>query len=265
MFRYFYDARFRESGNRTNPSEFPNVSTIDVSLLYRSILEHNPDIAHLITDHPTGILWSYNRKIFGEEEWQSRYGFPVWGFSAAYQDMKTYELGEAYSAYAHYNFHFFKRHLQWRKGQGPAYLTKPFDAIENSRNNAYRTRITSTTYLNAVYRKENIMAGLGFHAGVTIIHYSNANVRAPNNSTNTWFFQAGLNYTLNPDAIPEFKTRNKRSYSEPISYNFVGRMGLNESDYRGSGQFPFYNFSLRNGGMAYGCKTTHHRNHFWLR
>lgn len=240
----FFILAFAKAVTAQTTEAFPKVATLDASFLYGSILEHNPDIAHLITDHPTGILLSYNRKTFGEEEWQSRFGFPDWGFSAAYQDMKTYELGEAYSAYAHYNFHFFNRNFQLRIGQGLAYVTKPFDEIENPRNNAYGSTITSTTYLNAVYRKENITKGLGFHAGATIIHYSNANVRAPNNSTNTWFFQAGLNYTLNKDNIPEFKIWEKRKYSEPIHYNFVARMGFNESDYRGSGQYPFYNFSF---------------------
>lgn len=224
--------------------EFPKISTLDVSYMYGTILQHNPDISHLITDHPTGILLSYNRKTFGEKEWQSRFGFPDWGFSAAYQDLKNFHLGEAYSAYAHYNFHFFNRNLQLRVGQGLAYMTKPFDVETNPQNNAFGTTITSSTYLLANYRKENIYHGFGFHAGATIIHYSNANVRAPNNSTNTWFFNAGINYTLNKDEKPEFKIWKKRKYTEPIAINAVARLGFNESDFRGSGQFPFYDFSI---------------------
>ncbi|MEP6278237.1 MAG: acyloxyacyl hydrolase, partial [Nonlabens ulvanivorans] len=90
---------FAKAVTAQSTSQFPKIATLDVSYMNGTILEHNPDICHLITDHPTGILLSYNRKTFGEEEWQSRFGFPDWGFSAAYQDMKTYELGEAYSAY----------------------------------------------------------------------------------------------------------------------------------------------------------------------
>ncbi|WP_124979473.1 acyloxyacyl hydrolase [Nonlabens xiamenensis] len=222
----------------------PRVATLDVSLMHGTILEHNPDIAHLITHHPTAVLLSYNRKTFGEQEWESRYGFPDWGISGAYQDMKNSDLGKAYSLYAHYNFHFFDRMFQFRIGQGLAYTTKPFDPVDNPRNNAYGTRITSSTYLNAIFRKENIWNGWGIHAGASIIHYSNANVRAPNNSTNTWFFQAGLNYILNHQSIPPFKHWEKRSFTEKIHYNVVARMGFNESDYRGSGQFPFYDFSF---------------------
>ena len=235
---------FAKAMTAQSTEQSPNIATLDVSLMHGTILQHNPDISHLITDHPTGILLSYNRKTFGENEWESRYGFPDWGFSGAYQDLKNFHLGEAYSAYAHYNFHFFNRNLQFRIGQGLAYMTKPFDVETNPQNNAYGTTITSSTYLVANYRKENIIKGLGFHAGATIMHYSNANVRAPNNSTNTWFFNAGLNYTLNRDEIPEFKIWEKREYKEPIAINAVARLGFNESDFRGSGQYPFYDFSV---------------------
>jgi hypothetical protein len=247
-YKYFFMSvvvlAFAKAATAQSIESVPKVATLDGSYLYGSILQHNPDIAHLITDHPTGVLLSYNRKTYGEQEWESRYGFPDWGFSAAYQDMKNYNLGEAYSAYAHYNFYFFKRNMQFRIGQGLAYMTKPFDPVENPRNNAYGTRITSSTYLVANYRKENIYKGLGFHVGATIIHYSNANVRAPNNSTNTWFFNVGLNYTLNKDQIPDYNKWEKTAYKEPIHYNLVARAGLNESDFRGSGQFPFYDFSF---------------------
>lgn len=235
---------FAKAVTAQSQEEPAKVATLDVSYLYGSILQHNPDISHLITGHPTGFLLSYNRKTFGEEEWQSRFNYPDLGLSMAYQDLNNEFLGEAIGLYGHYNFHFFNRNLQFRIGQGFAYMTNPFDLETNPRNNAYGTRITSSTYLNAVYRKENIAGNLGAHAGVSIIHYSNANVRAPNNSTNSWLFNVGLNYTLNGDQTPEFKTWERRPYSEPISVNAIARLGFNESDYRGSGQYPFYDFSI---------------------
>jgi len=237
-------AQVAKTESQESQNKAPNIFTIDASLMGGSILQHNPDIAHLITDHPTGVLLSYNQRTFGSKEWESRYGFPDWGVTAAYQDMKNIYLGEAYSAYAHFNFYFLKRNLQFRIGQGLAYMTRPFDLEDNPRNNAYGTRFTSSTFLLANYRRENIYRGLGVQAGFNVIHYSNANVRAPNNSTNTWFFNAGLNYTFNRKSIPEFKIWEKKAYSEQIHFNAVARLGFNESDYRGSGQYPFYDFSF---------------------
>ena len=86
--------------------EDPELFTIDTNYFYGTILEHNPDISHLITDHPTGLILSFNKKTFGFKEWESRYSYPDWGFSYIYQNMKNEHLGENHSLYAHYNFYF---------------------------------------------------------------------------------------------------------------------------------------------------------------
>ncbi|MGB3591208.1 MAG: acyloxyacyl hydrolase [Nonlabens sp.] len=218
--------------------------SLDVNLMRGSILQHNPDISHLITDHPTGLMFSYNRKSYGKHEWESRYNFPDWGVTAVFQDLQNEFLGEAYGLYGHYNFYFLRRSLQLRIGQGIAYMTNPFDVEENPRNNAYGTRLTSSTLLGFNYRREKLLGNLGLHAGFTIVHYSNANFRAPNNSTNTFLFNAGLNYAIDNESTTHYKIWNKRSYKESLHLNIVARAGLNESDFRGSGQFPFYHLSV---------------------
>lgn len=224
--------------------KLPVVRNFEASYLYGTILEHNPDIAHLITYHPSGVMLRYNRKTYGEKEWESRYNYPDWGITAVYQDLKNLYLGEVYSAYGHYNFYFFNRNLELSLGTGLAYINRPFDPVTNARNNAYGSRITSSTYLLVDYKRENIYRGIGFQAGFTIVHYSNANVKAPNNSTNSWLFNVGLNYNLGYDKSPAYKKWEKTPYSEKISFNAVARIGVNESDVRGSGQYPFYTFSF---------------------
>lgn len=218
-----------------------NSSTLDANFFYGSIVEHNPDISHLITDHPSGLILSYNRKTFGHKAWESRYNYPDWGFSFIYQDMKNDNLGENYSAYAHYNFYFLKRNLMFRIGQGIAYTTKPYDKEDNFTNNAYGSDLLSTTFIMLNYKKENIIKGLGLQAGISLVHYSNANVKAPNTSTNTFAFNIGANYLLDYDEKQEYipSTEDKK-FTEKIKYNIVFRTGINESDVIGTGQFPFY-------------------------
>ena len=225
--------------------EDPNLFTIDASYFYGTILEHNPDISHLITDHPTGYILSYNKKTFGFKDWESRYNYPDWGFSFIHQDMKNFYLGENYGLYAHFNFYFFKRRFNFRIAQGIAYATKPYDKYDNFINNAYGSDLLSSTYIMFNYKKENIYKGLGLHAGFSIIHYSNANFRAPNNSTNTFVLNAGVNYTFNHEKEPEFiPSTESKTFTEPIKYNIAFRAGVNESDVVGTGQFPFYNLSF---------------------
>jgi len=223
--------------------------SLEFDYFYGSILEHNPDIAHLITDHPQGFSMSYNRKTYGFNEWERRYRYPDWGFTFIFQDMKNEFLGENYSLYGHYNWYFYNRHLVIRLAQGISYTTNPYDPETNYMNNAYGTQFLSSTYLKTNYVRENIWNGVGFHAGFGIIHYSNANIRAPNNSTNTWEFNVGLSYQMDHENFPEYipldtsedkNEEGKNRFAEPIKYNFVFRIGSNESDEVGHGQFPFY-------------------------
>ena len=222
--------------------EIPKVRNLDFSPFYGSIMLHNPDISHLIREHPAGLILSYNRKTFGEAAWEERYGYPDQGISFIYQDMGTKTLGDNFGLYLHYNFYFWKRHLQLRIGQGIAYNTNPYDPSENFRNNAYGSHLMSSTYLMFQFHRERIWDRLGFHAGIALVHYSNANVRAPNTSTNTLGLTAGLVYQLeaDPERPYEYRSWPRERITEPIRFNLVFRSGLNESDVVGSGQFPFY-------------------------
>lgn len=225
----------------------PTPFSVEVDGYYGTILEHNPDIAHLITQHPQGLFLSWNKKTYGLREAERRYGYPDWGFTLAYQDFQYDVLGESYSVYGHFNWYFLNRHLVFRIGQGIGYNTNPYDPETNFLNNAFGSHLASSTFLKANFTKENIWEGLGVHAGFTIIHYSNANFRAPNNSTNTWAFNAGISYLFDNGNIPEYVSGENdppsTDYAERFKLNLVYRFGWNESDVVGSGQFPFKTYS----------------------
>lgn len=216
--------------------------SFDASAFTGSIILHNPDISHLIIKHPEGFILGYNRKTYGSEEWEQGYNYPDLGASFVFHKSNNPTLGDNLAVYAHFNFYFFKRHVQFRIAQGISYATNPYDRVENFRNNAYGSKFLSSNYLMLNYQKENIFEGLGFKAGITLMHYSNGNVKAPNTSTNTLALNAGLTYTLKHDE-PDFILREKVKITEPIKYNLAFRSGINESDVIGSGQFPFYVFS----------------------
>lgn len=216
--------------------------SFDASGFYGSIILHNPDINHLITNHPKGLILGYNRKTYGAEEWQQGFNYPDLGASFIFHKSSNPTLGDNLGVYAHFNFYFLKRNIQLRIGQGLSYATNPYDKVSNFRNNAYGSRFLSSTLLMINYQKENIFEGLGFKLGLSVIHYSNANVRAPNTSTNSLVMNAGLTYTLHQEE-PNFIKREKTKIAEPFKYNLAFRSGINESDVIGAGQFPFYIFS----------------------
>lgn len=226
----------------TAQTDFRNYS-IDASYFYGSIIEHNPHISHLITHHPEGLILSFNKKTYGLETWEAEYNYPDVGYSFTYQDMKNPYLGHNFGLYAHLGFYFLNRNLVVKVGQGLALTTNPYDPDENYINNAYGSRIMSSTLFTGNFHKENVYKGIGFQAGISLIHYSNADYKSPNNSTNSVVINAGLNYlfdTEEPEFIPKDRSQD---FSEPIRYNFVVRSGSNTIGIVGSKSYPFLTLS----------------------
>ncbi len=221
--------------------ETPKAASLDVNYFTGNIVRHNDDILHLITGHPEGFIISYNQKTFGYDDWSQYFNYPDYGVSLSYQNLKNEYLGKNVALYAHYNFYFLKRNLMLRIGQGLAYTSNPYDKKDNFRNIAFGSRLMSSTYLMLNYKKENLFKRFGIQAGLSFIHYSNANVKAPNTSINTLAFNVGVNYNLDDTSLIEYqKNEVEQNFAEPIRFNFVLRAGINESDAIGSGQYGFY-------------------------
>lgn len=231
------------SYSQTGPRKY---FALDANYFYGTVIEHNTNIAHLITDHPTGVILSFNRKTYGLEAWESRFNYPDFGYSFSYQDFKNPYLGDNYALYAHFNFYFFKRNLMFRIGQGLAYASNPYHPDDNYFNNAFGSTILSSTMLMANYNKLNIYKGIGIQAGVSLLHYSNADFTSPNNSLNSFTFNVGLNYLLEHENIPDFvpKDPKEKKYTEPLHLNFAVRGGINTTGIIGSKKYPFYTFSV---------------------
>ena len=204
-----------------------------------TIALHNDDILHLITDHPEGVIFSYNQKTFGNEAWEAQYNYPDYGGSVIFQNLRNDNLGKNIGVYGHFNFYALNRKLMIRIGQGLAHTSKPYDRIENPKNIAFGSRILSSTYAMVNYKQDRLFKDIGLQAGITMVHYSNANVKAPNTSINTVAFNLGLTYMLQAKD-PEYIAHETSGFTEPIRYNMVFRSGVNQSDVVGSGQYVFY-------------------------
>ena len=218
--------------------------SLDAGYFYGSIVEHNPHISHLITHHPAGVMLSFNQKTYGLEAWESRYNYPDVGFSFTYQDMENPYLGDNYGLYGHIGFYFLNRHLLIKVGQGLAFNTNPYDPDNNYFNNAYGSRIMSSTYFSGNFTAENIFHGIGVQAGLSLIHYSNADFKSPNNSTNTLAFNVGLNYLLDhEEPIKYIPAQAEERYTEPVHLNLMVRSGVNTIGIIGSRSYPFLTLS----------------------
>jgi len=215
-------------------------SYFDFNYFGGNIALHNKDILHLITGHPEGFIFSWNKKTFGEKSWQHRYNYPDYGASLLFQDFKNDNLGNALGLYAHYNFYFFKRNVMLRIAQGLVYNTNPYDKYTNPKNIAFGSDVLSSTYLMLNYKKERFLNSFGVQAGLTFVHYSNASVKAPNTSVNTIGLNLGLIYNLEIEDFEYIDNLKDEKFTQPIKFNLAFRSGINQSDVIGSEQFPFY-------------------------
>jgi hypothetical protein len=220
--------------------EKQHTSYIDINYFKGNIALHNTDIQHLITGHPEGFVLSWNKQTYGNKEWQQRFNYPDYGVSLSYQNLKNEVLGNNVALYAHYNFYFFKRNLMLRIGQGLAHTSNPYHKEDNFRNIAFGSRVMSSTYAMLQYKKDRLIDRLGIQAGITLIHYSNANVKAPNTSINSITASLGITYQLDDEALVYTAQSLSNKFTEPVKYNLVFRSGINESDVIDSGQLPFY-------------------------
>lgn len=219
-------------------------STFDINYFSGNIALHNDDILHLIEGHPEGFVLSWNKKTDGTNKWEQRYNYPDYGVSISFQDLKSEVLGQNYGVYGHYNFYFFNRQLMFRIGQGLAYTTNPYHKTENHKNIAFGSKIMSGTYAMINFKKDRIFDRFGIQTGLSLFHYSNGSIKAPNTSVNTITFNLGLNYELENTQINyNYDLTDDANYKESLKINLAFRSGINESDVVGSGQFPFYIFS----------------------
>ncbi len=208
-----------------------------------NILRHTGDVTHLITGHPTGVLLSFNRRTFGQKEWERAYNLPDVGFSFQYQDFKNEYLGEAYAIGAHYNFYFWKRRLLFRISQGIGLATNPYDKNDNFKNNAFGSRLMSSNLFMLQYRKERVLGPVGVEAGLVFTHFSNGRIKSPNSGINSYAAHIGLHYDFGEVRQMAGVDTVFTDFREPLRYSFYFRSGVNESPVTGSGQQPFYHFS----------------------
>jgi hypothetical protein len=225
--------------------EFKDTNAIEASYFTGNIMPHAPDLSHLITGHPEGVLVSFLKKTHGNEEWHSVYNYPDYGVYFIHQDFKNEILGQGYAIGAQYNFYFLKRNLVFKIAEGIAMTTNPYNNQTNSKNNAFGSKIMANTNFALNYKKENLIDKFGIQAGFLFTHFSNARIKAPNSGINTINVNLGVNYNFEKaPQKPIDTTQIQTKFTQPIKYNFVLRTGINESSIIGTGQRPFYHIGF---------------------
>jgi hypothetical protein len=218
-------------------------SFIDFNIFLGNITVHNDNITHLVQGHPNGFILGWNKRVSGEKPWHSRYNYPELGVSFVAQNFNNPTLGSSYGVYGHYNFYFLKRHLMLRVAQGISYATNPYDKFDNPKNIAFGSDLLSGTYLMLNYVRPQLFGPIGVQLGTTLLHLSNANIKAPNTSINSITLNIGLTAILDYDEKMKDVDSLEENMDKRLGFGFLFRTGINQSDVVGTPQFPFYIFS----------------------
>jgi len=229
----------------SSAQEIKESNAFEADFFTGNIFKHSPDLSHLVTGHPEGVLLSFSKKTHGNNEWESAYNFPDYGVYFLYQDFKNEFLGHNYAIGLHYNFYFLNRNLVLKVAEGIALASNPHDNITNSKNGAFGSKFIGNVNFGLNYKKENIIDKLGLQAGFLFTHFSNARMKSPNSGINTFNINLGLNYNFDKIANKPIDTTSfSRKFKQPIKYTFVLRTGFNESTIVGSGTHPFYHIGF---------------------
>jgi hypothetical protein len=227
------------AGPLTAQEKYPVLYSFDVSYGYGTILRHNKNIAHLVKAHPEVWTLGFNRKTYGEKIWQQQFNYPDWGLSFQYSDFRNEVLGKNFGLLAHYNFYFLNRNLRLHLAQGISYNTHPFDLQTNPKNNAFGSPLLASTALGLYYDLPNLVNDFGLLFGVSLYHYSNGSVNAPNTGTNILAFEMALSYNKPTQQENVFISGEKEEVDTTIHWNIAVSGGFNSSDYLNLGTHPF--------------------------
>lgn len=205
--------------------------SIEASVFHGQTLEHNAEIAHLLTSRPSGFSFSWNTTVDPEKYWSYKNNFPELGVSFLYHNSHVEALGTNYSLYGHIHWYFAARHLQLKLAQGVAYADNPYHPDKNYRNNAYGSKLLSATRLELNFVKKYIFHGLGIYTGLGIVHYSNGATKKPNTSTNTGYAHIGMRYDWEPYKKNQIGSYNWEREKEGTRwfYEVLVRSGANQS------------------------------------
>lgn len=208
------------------------------------ILEHKPQISHLITDHPTGFRLVYNRKTHGDCPWESYYNFPDRGFTFVYMDYHDDRLGKTLALIPHLALYLrrkreAKSQVLFKAGFGVGYTTEKFDPVTNNQNNVISTDITGAVLLQLGYDYK-VLPRFHINSSLAMTHFSNGALKKPNSGVNIMTANIGIYYTVD-DQKRTYTYREKPVLSsKPTGYSLMLMGGAHEAVKIGAGAKPFF-------------------------
>ena len=172
-------------------------------------MDKESDYFLFINKYITPFEISLSKSLTGDEEWKHRINQTRAGVSFFYAGLQNKEvLGELYAIrsfleiplYTRKQFSFIAKPLM-----GVAYATRTFNPLENYKNLLIGTHVLANFGIEGIVNV-NVGERFSIHTGIAFNHFSNGQIKLPNNGLNLTGIKAGLGYSFgNPVSITENK------------------------------------------------------------
>ena len=167
---------------------------------YGYIISHRSSMAALIKGHVYGGEMNYLFRTNGRKPWQQLYKYPDFGICIFHMNLANpQQLGTLEAIYPYTNLRLNKLtkkiNLNLRLGAGLAFVTKPFDRLNNHKNIAVGSHLNGfvNLRLSASYM---LTDAWGINAGVGLSHASNGAMKTPNLGLNIATINMGIGYAF---------------------------------------------------------------------
>lgn len=178
---------------------------------YGFIVVNHPMMAHLATQHVTGVEGELSFKSKEDKYWKVKYDSPETGLLVQYYFMDPDKpVGNPLVIMPFIRKFIFRKKnhsLGIRPAGGITYMEKRFSVPDNSSNVVISTRITVALGLELQYRRR-IHKNLYINTGLSWLHASNGAIKLPNQGINIPSVHVGLEYVSDytpdrPTGLPE--------------------------------------------------------------
>lgn len=184
---------------------------------YGFLLAHRITMGHLTKAHAYGVNLNAVIHTNGEKQWHHDFLHPEFNFGITYASLGNDEiLGKAFGLGGGIYLPFFRKN-QWSFGAQlngtVAVVTKPYDLVDNPKNNAIGSYVNGLFKLGFRADKRINQHAFGLTLGIT--HLSNGAIKLPNLGLN--FPLLGLHYTYFLAPVNFVETPTEERVGPPIN------------------------------------------------
>ncbi|MBI3501637.1 MAG: acyloxyacyl hydrolase [Bacteroidetes bacterium] len=217
---------------------------INVTGHYGFIIAHNPNMEYLIKQHIAAGEMDFIVQTNGEKKWERTYKNPEKGFGVFFADFGNPEqLGQGVSIFPFINFPLnpnrkFKLYI--RSSDGIGYITKPYNRIENHKNNIIGSHVNAfvNLRLNTVFYPAK---KIRMETGIGLTHFSNGSYAKPNLGINLATVSLGISFQK--QEISARKKFSDTSAYKKYTLTLIAAAGPNETSPPNGNKYAGYMFS----------------------